>query len=35
MISRDLIKAEIDYSGDEYLDALFKIVRAFRIPSYR
>jgi len=32
MVSRELIKAEIDDVGEEYPDALFKIIKAFRSP---
>jgi hypothetical protein len=31
--SKELIKAEIDDVGDEYLDALLKIIKAFSKPS--
>lgn len=33
MVSRELIKAEIDDVGEEYPDALLKNIKAFRRPS--
>jgi hypothetical protein len=32
MIPKQLLKDEIDYVQDAYLDALYKIIKAFRVP---
>jgi hypothetical protein len=32
MIPKQLLKDEIDYVQDAYLDALCKIIKAFRVP---
>ena len=33
MVIKDLIKAEIDRVRDEYLEALYKIIKAFESPA--
>lgn len=35
MISKKTLKAEIDKVQDKYLDALYKIIRAFEKPEQR
>jgi hypothetical protein len=32
MITKQLLKDEIDYVQDAYLEALYKIIKAFRLP---
>src|SRR5437879_12689774 len=32
MITKQLLKDEIDYVQDAYLDALYKIIKAFELP---
>ena len=32
MITKQLLKDEIDYVQDAYLEALYKIIKAFRVP---
>ncbi len=33
MITKELIKSEIDMVQEEYLEALFKIIKAFEVPA--
>lgn len=33
LITKDVIKAEIDKVEDKYLEALYKIIKALRLPA--